>query len=374
MLIKPLSRTQRWMLSLVLLSAVISAAQPSVQPQQVWEATLVWFLHVLLVGAICFIARADRGSFAWFWRMLVFGTFGYALLVVIFMLRVPDPSTFPWMSRLPGVTWVRHIGYFVAPALATLVAWHVSVTRPGARAVAAIALVILAAFGFWTGTRGIFFSLTVSYLITMFFIPALKDRRCWTIVLMAISLGAALSTQIPVPQETGFGIVARTSPDSYSSVSEMGSGRLELWQDTLRTIGQGSLVGYGAGKYRPLMAHYGYEFNHPHNFVLQIVFQWGPVGAIALFGLLAAGWLRSARVVYQTGTRNGPAFLVLNTLLAYSMIDGTGHYAFPLSIMGVALGYLLSQSKTLIETTARHGPLVRPKDIFTSAVNGLKVG
>lgn len=342
MLIETFRRWQALMLVAILLAAVLAAGQLSLEPAREWLATFTWLIHFLFFGAALFVARNSSEHLVWFWRMLVLGTFGYALTIIFFAVYVPDTENFPWITRPPGVTNVRHIGYFVAPAMAILIAWHLGGQHVRVRLGSVFGLALLTAFGFWTGTRGIFVALIASCAVALFAYPGLRKWRIWSAVVISIGIGAATSAPIPVPAY-GFGILARASPEEFSTIKRMGSGRIELWEDTVRAIARAPLIGYGAGKFRAVMSTPDRERNHPHNLVLQIFFQWGALGAIGFFSLLLSAWIRSFANARQSGLSTAPAFLVLNTMLAYSLIDGTGYYPLPLSIMGLAFAHLLSR-------------------------------
>jgi O-antigen ligase len=119
-----------------------------------------------------------------------------------------------------------------------------------------------------------------------------------------------------------------------------------IWKKTIGMIGNSPFFGYGAGMYLTLIkSRSGYSYNHPHNLILQILFQWGILGAIGVFSLMVMIWLKLVQVAMSEGVITAPALLVLNDLLAYSLFDGTGHYPWPIALMMIAAATILNSAR-----------------------------
>jgi hypothetical protein len=334
-----LQRWQKWMLALVAGAAVLSVLLVAPEPALAWQATIEWCIHFLFAAGVIHLAR-DHGDLisAWFWKVFVAGTLCYVVLVALFVPAVPNPAAFPWELRLPGFTNVRHLGYFVAPAIGVLL---VSCQLAGSRMAAAISLLalwVLVCFVCWTGSRGSIFALGISFPVAVSVYPALR-RAGLLLMLGAVTASAALaSTALPLPSAS-FGILSRLS---QAGNSEFTSGRLIVWKKTAGAIADEPLIGYGAGQFRAIMAgRVKAPLNHPHNFFLQIAFQWGIPGAVGFFSLLASLWLTAFRRLRYRGIDGAPSFMVLNTLLAFSLLDGAGNYPFPIALMLIAVADML---------------------------------
>jgi O-antigen ligase len=343
-MLENLPRWQKWMLALVAGSAVLSVLLVAPEPALAWQATIEWCIHFLFAASIIHIARV-QGSLVgpWFWNVLVAGSLCYVGLVAVFVHAVPDPETFPWHLRMPGFTHLRHIGYFIAPAIGAILASCLMAGRKLATVISLMALWVLVCFICWTGSRGSVFALVVSVPVSLFLYPALRCLRLWLILCVVVISAVLASDTLPQPASS-FGLVSRLSP---SSDTELTSGRFEVWKATANAIVDEPLIGHGAGQFRVIIAgRFSQPLNHPHNLFLQILFQWGVLGAIGFFSLLGSLWLAAWRASRGRGIEGAPAFMVLNTLLAFSLLDGTGNYPFPIVLMLVAVADLLKVDNT----------------------------
>lgn len=107
------------------------------------------------------------------------------------------------------------------------------------------------------------------------------------------------------------------------------SGRIELWQEALR---MSTWLGQGSG----FFVCHSTTFGHPHNSVLSVLVQWGPIGAICYLALI----LRVFFDVVTTPARLHRLFGVsLLTGVAYSLVSGV--FVTPISQMlgAVTLGF-----------------------------------
>ena len=102
------------------------------------------------------------------------------------------------------------------------------------------------------------------------------------------------------------------------------SGRIYVWKKTVEELAAQPFVGHGAGTFREEMgAKYGLNFNHPHQLVLQYIYDWGLIGGIAallLIALLVRKSLSARREVEPQFAFLGLAGL--STIGTICMIDG----------------------------------------------------
>lgn len=137
----------------------------------------------------------------------------------------------------------------------------------------------------WSGSRAPVLGLACA-LTAWFCVAGGAERRRLTIC--AGLLGAAgMTTSWLLGPNLGDGwwsALARTST-AGADLSALSSTRSDFWQVVWQAIGHAPWVGHGGDHYlfmRPRQVG-----NQPHNFILQWLLEYGFVGAIPLFGLLA---------------------------------------------------------------------------------------
>lgn len=99
--------------------------------------------------------------------------------------------------------------------------------------------------------------------------------------------GSIVTLLAPIP-DPAFGLFRLIN--SSSEQVDPSSGRWVLWDQTWQQIMHSPWIGHGAGRYREQMnLLYGTDVNHPHNFILQYIYDWGFFGgsfALAMLGIL----------------------------------------------------------------------------------------
>ena len=103
---------------------------------------------------------------------------------------------------------------------------------------------------------------------------------------------------VPTPDQDGFGGVARMSQISVN-VNQFSSGPLNFWAEAAELTAKRPLFGYGVNQFQYTSQIADGRFRHPHNFVMQVFFDWGIVDGSAFLGLFAfavAGMSPTARI------------------------------------------------------------------------------
>jgi O-antigen ligase len=335
-LVSRLKTWHRWMLSLALCAALLSAGIAAANPAMAIWGTLVWAIHFCFAGSIAFLVSQLR-TLIWssFWKAFLVATISYVALTAVFVWSIPYPQSFPWTECMPGVLNVRHIGFFVGPAIGVAIALYISGKPSVTRVVYGAVLTVLTCFGCWTGSRGMFFSLFIAVALSLYVYPVLRKLRVWVALIIMMGGAAFASTAIPAPDEN-FGIFYRIAQASrYSTADNFSSGRIALWKKTITYIGKRPLLGYGAEQFRTSVSPEA-GILQPHNLALQILFQWGIIGAIGFFSLVIPILAASFKNATRAGLISLPAFLVFFTLFTFSMIDNTGYYPLPITLMILA--------------------------------------
>jgi O-antigen ligase len=291
--------------------------------------------HILLLGALVHVlkrAQTDLSTRYWLWAM-VCGAIAYILALSVFSVFVPKPDDFKWFERIPSATNIRQIGSVVvvlAMAPATLLFFE---KRKADSVLAWASLTCLLAFLMWTGSRGALLGFCIGAAVAMWrnwvaITPSRKFSLFWSI-LAAI----AVSVLIPAP-DPSFGIFRMVETVASSDVS---SGRLEIWKNSVGAIMDAPLFGYGAGTYRQNMTLLnGFPFNHPHNFVLQFVYDWGVLGGSIMVVLLGTLGTKLMKPFTSKPDAHFLATASFVTITTTALIDGPLFFPMPI-VIAVAL-------------------------------------
>ena len=288
-----------------------------------------YILQGLLLGALFHtIKRSTEFDFQRWTASIAFGGFAYVMLLALFCLLVVDPTTFRWTERLPSATNIRQIGNVVGLlAIVPVVLflrqknWHwlsISVIH-----------VSMLAFVMWSGSRGGLFGYVVAIFVMVVTCRKFFDRTAVLLIILnwVVALGIALS--VPSPAE-GFGL-ARVK--ASISADDATSGRIDVWISSAYALKEAPLLGHGSATYRFNMSKTnGYPYNHPHNFIIQFVYDWGIIGgSLAIFLLGIIGW-KIFRMPDLPDPAKPLAVGVFTGIMTIALIDGTLFYPLPMLI------------------------------------------
>lgn len=295
--------------------------------------TLQYAVHGVFLAALIHLAKlsavANRETAL---KIFTFGAVIYVGLLIAFAMIIPDKEAFPWGLRLPSGTNVRQIGYYVA--IIAIAPISLFLFSRKMKPTLFFVVIFLIAFISWTGSRGA--------LVGLFCGPALAALTLWRsptkvrtgLLMLSFVFGLAASIPLPTPGPE-FGLVRMASSLSQD---EIGSGRSFVWESTLTEIKKSPWVGHGSGSFKKNMnSIYGFDFNQPHQLVLQYIYDWGLLGGGAA-GLLLLFLFFSCLGISRVSNDAAAyaAVSALCTIAVISMIDGAFYY--PLSIvLAVAL-------------------------------------
>lgn len=306
--------------------------------------TLQYGLHGIFLAALIYLAdtnQNERVTRETALLLLLSGGVAYVGILTVFALLVPNKETFPWTMRLPSGTNIRQIGYFVA--IMAVVPFSLALFSQKRNVVYSLILAGFVAFIAWTGSRGALAGLFFGMLAGTVFVGRIPMYSRILMVLLSIIFGLAVSLTLPTPAPE-FGLVRIVSSVEQG---EIGNGRFFVWESTLTEILKSPLIGHGSGSFKHNMQEaYGLDFNHPHQFILQFVYDWGLIGGIAAGVLLLKLFLfclTNARV--SRDSAGVAALSSMCTLAAVGLIDGALFYPFSifLALSIVACGFISGQ-------------------------------
>lgn len=259
----------------------------------------------------------------------------------------------PWNGRTPFHSNIRHFAYHGYLAAASGVAIFALSKRLHAQAVALTTVALFAIIAF--GARGALIAWLVCALVTT---TLSSGRRRVLGLCLASLIGGVLMAWAAQ--------VAQLMPGASSLFDRAGegaamiygsAGRWPIWQKSWQAIAAQPLWGYGPE---------GYAFSNccnprtvqPHNFVLQMLMEFGLVGATVLVALamrIAAGF---GTLQQWTGAvRQSPELrciaAVLTGFCVYAFVDGLLYHAVPLMHFAVFVGLAFAAMRSHVVPAVR---------------------
>lgn len=282
--------------------------------------TLIWLGHLFFGFGVYLLVRHRRLTARQLIRTmpLAFVLFG-ALLIGFYALH--SGHQHDWYYDSPPFNNIRWIGYYCA-ATVGLCAWGWLENRTPWLAIAIFAL----AFALWTGSRGSLVAVVGGYLAALPFLPAAvrATPRFLGAVLLAALLALAASWIVPF-----------SGGSAERLLFEQGdSGRIEIWGQAIRAIGQRPWFGWGEAQFGTLLQS---RLAQPHNILLQITLAWGVTG-LALIAALATMLAKKLR--RNIRPQNAPLMFAICNIAIFSLIDGSLFHVQSVSIFALCLALL----------------------------------
>jgi O-antigen ligase len=325
---RQLPSTIRWTILGFLSVATITSLFLSVDMPTSLLFLARYALQALLLGALIFVIAEDRNFDFNFWSWAIVAGGGvYVLSLSIFSASIAHPDTFKWVERLPSATNVRQIGNVVG-MMAIVASAKLAFSKTNrATGLAFLTAVALLTFVMWSGTRAALLAFIVALVAASMFAPRSITAGKLMLVGLAIAIALMLSLLLPVPApEFGMLRVSKTL-----ATQDVSSGRVVMWLDAVRAISNAPLFGHGAGTYREHMVLLnGYPYNHPHNFILQFVYDWGVFGGGLALALIARLGLA---VFERNGATSDEKFLAIAgfiSLVTMALVEGTLFHPLPI--------------------------------------------
>lgn len=293
-----------------------------------------YFIHCIVLCCLVFLVLQSENFNVKKWiEFLTIGALLYLISLLVFVYLTRNSDSFPWALRLPSATNIRQIGNLlsilaIAPITALLARDH------SQKAYYFLAVSLIIAFVTWTGTRGGMLGLALGS--TLGIIATFKFTSLRNIALLTTSwVGGALFSIPFFRPAADFGLFRMVK--TVTTDQQLSPGRTEMWRDTFFEILQNPFLGYGSGNFRQnMLEKYHYDFNHPHNVILQYIYDWGIFGGLAaLVILLSVG----GRLLASRPQGSAVRFLAIAafcTTLTIAMIEGTLFHPLPI-LMTIAM-------------------------------------
>lgn len=304
---------------------------------------MLFYLSIALLAMVVYLLHRDEAGLPLAKFCLVIALIHVPfLLIVLIDVATWNGVMYPFGTADVGTFGhVRHFG--TAGFLAAMSATGLALLSRRLAA-AAFLLTCGALLGIVAmGSRGAFLSWILFCGLLILLVPRRRTIALHVLAALALVFGLVWALQesglFPTPNLFG-----RQSLGEGVSLNTFGSGRIELWRNTIGQIIRHPLFGLGpdglAGSRCCEEA-----IHHPHNFFLQLLVEFGVVGT-ALLALLVVravgligGWRQFAALALATPENRVLAAALLATL-AYAQIDGPLFHGLPLIHVGLFCGLL----------------------------------
>lgn len=316
-------------------AVVISTIQATAAPVLALLGAIEWLLHAVFALAAWFLMSENspgtERQFLSFCRVYPLVTVLVGVSVLGYVLVTGVSADRDWESILPGFAHIRHSGYLFAPAMAICGVRIAIDGENGGRAM--LLLAVNTGLCLWFGSRGPFLGLAAGLAVTAFLCASLRKPGVMGRLCAALLLGALLSVSIPTPEAQGFGGVSRVAqakPDANS----LTTGRVAFWEESIELSAARPVFGHGSRQFQFTSQIAKNEYKHPHNFIFQVIFEWGLVGGAAFLYILlfaAVAIMRAAKAQAQASSYP-IAVAGFATMTAMAMVDGIFYYPSTLSL------------------------------------------
>lgn len=326
------------LLSSWLLFLCISTFFADANPEVAILGAGVWFVHLLFSIAILYLIREAGFEALRLEKLAIILSTAAAvagLTVYVFANAKGLDGDMEWVSYLPGFANIRHTGYIFAPAIAISLASIAA--KPSEFVKTHILLIIVnSALLLWLGSRGPVFGILVAFVVCFVCFSEMRSFRFLSKAALAAISGALISILAPLPRHDAFGALQRFWNTS-SDPGEFSSGRISFWIEAWQLIVQRPLVGYGPFQFQIVSTNAAGIFKHPHNSILQFLFDWGVIGGLSFLALMGLAVYAAFFIAKSPSYVRLISVMGFTTISAYSLIDGLFFYAYPIAISIVFL-------------------------------------
>lgn len=328
---------RKWRVSpLILLALVpiaVQAGHTLLNPQPTSLASLIRWI-VVLGFAMAVHAGIAGGRLRLSSKTAALAIAAAALgYIALFGAIYADPTEREMLGRATlGFGNIRYTGYFIAPAAAILLACGAVSDGSSRYRLAAIAgAALLCAFTFYTGTRASLFSILAAMVAASVFLPLRRSTLLLICTVLSLLIGYAIAQFLPSPPDGHYAIGARMSG---KAISELDSGRLDIWIALLQHWREAPLFGLGEIDIAPLI---GRPFGQAHNSLVQVLVSWGIAGSVAVWTLVALLFWKMRSALRMNATKSAPAVAGIACFFAHSLVDGPLFYAYPLALCAMLI-------------------------------------
>ena len=269
-----------------LISALIStllSPKPGLASER-YFSIIIWLFYLWLVAYL--IRREDLNTRTLLTTMALSCAAPIVVFIVANIASANNETLMETFKRLNLYSNIRHFGYHLTAATMFSFYFLINASSSIIRRSWGAALLLL---NFTTlvitgGRQGILVSIIFSGLMLL-----LTYRQRWKRVLsyfVVFLLLIFLSVYLSDGEIILRSLIDRSVRDL--SLGSHTNGRISIWLASIKTFSENWLIGYGADAFVVLRKSMGIKvFVHPHSIVVQSLLEWGVIGSIIYFSVLA---------------------------------------------------------------------------------------
>lgn len=300
------------------------------------QATLSFLAHCLTILSFLAWMRRNKASargimsfLAVVFPIMVILVFAAQLFFVYFSGLDSDVE---WGTSMPGFSNIRHIGYIMAPAIAMMTGMMYlhGKTQPSIHFGLVVIMALNVAGAIWLGSRGAVLAALVPIVMLLLFLPRARSIGFLKNLVLTLLLGVTLSQIVPHPQHQAFDAIERQRGKADGNLNDLSAGRMKIWKATTASIPDRPIIGHGMHQFRWTEPVARKLFNHPHNAILQFLYDWGLMGGGALCLLILYGAYLILTGLKSAADYKIPYICLWVSTCAFGMIDGVFFYPIPI--------------------------------------------
>lgn len=335
----------RVLLGLMVGTAFFSAIREAPYPPDALIWTYISLIHLIFgFSAAWTIRHSSEATSRLIWPAIAIGCFAYACVLACYAAQ-PHSARFNWEFFGLAVSNIRQIGFYCVVGAVSAIgcATQERGTRLLLFASVAASMFTLAC---WTGSRGALVASFASVAIVWLLVRRFRTARIVAIFAGSIILGVCMASLLPVPQQE-FGLSRMAGSLGQHGGYDYSSGRLQMWAGAWHAILRHPLLGYGEAQFGHVVPQVQSAYMHPHDSILQLLFQWGLVGGGIVLGLVIVVARKLRTVGIGQEYRALPSVLVVTALATYSLYDGVLFHVYPSMMFGFAMASVLTPNRRI---------------------------
>lgn len=344
-------------LAILLLAIAFAAASAP------FRALALVHAGISTINILFCLALWDRLTSAWaafrlhFLWALAAGVACYAAIAAASAMFLIEPTRETVVHFGVAVSNLRHIGFF-GVTLAGLAAGFMLTSVPyRARWWLCFFLLLVGVFlSCWGGGRGSFLATVAAMVVALAIAPSGRIAFLGA-CLAAFPIAAVLSDALALGPLWGFGSIIGRAEVLNGEFND--SGRLAIWKEALELWWTRPILGFGETQFRWIATTARERINHPHNGLVQVLFQWGLAGLAGL-AVLMGSLLARTRKIWTRRAESLPAIVALSGLFASSFVDGVFYFLYPRMVIAVGLAVICAGLCRPKDDTATAGEIAQP--------------
>src|SRR5690606_13612787 len=128
----------------------------------------------------------------------------------------------------------------------------------------------------------------------------------------------------------------------------------KFWEEAATLILDRPLFGYGGGQFQHIAPIARDMYRHPHDFILQVIFDWGFLGGGAFLILVCFVLVAALRPQRCRSAHGRVAVFGAISMLSFALLDGILFYSYTTVVTLLFLVTALPSSGTRINRVARN--------------------